>query len=196
MPLSLCNTHYVKSPKYTYIYISEASLVIPPKRTGHYHSGGSCRTLLASILSLGLECMCVCMYVCCILYISRWSQQPIYLRLFRSGHHLVVSSGSRRGTTAPIDVDTLASHRVTGGLIHEYLQRPQRLRQPRMPEHVLGYRALGRFSPQQSAHEAARTRTKGVRDGKVAARYLGEEARVLGVVERVTAHQHRVQEDT
>lgn len=63
-----------------------------------------------------------------------------------------------------------------------------------MQRHVLGVRSLGRLLSQQRTDQALGTRAETLGHGKVAARDLGEEGRVLGVIERITTDQHRVEQ--
>lgn len=75
------------------------------------------------------------------------------------------------------------------------LRLPQRLGQPRVPEGVPGDGPLAGLAPQQGADQAAGARRQGLRAGELAPGYLGEEAGVLGVVERVAADEHCVEQD-
>lgn len=63
-----------------------------------------------------------------------------------------------------------------------------------MQWHVLGVRSLRRLLSQQRTDQALGARAQALRHGKLAARDLGEEVRVLGVIERITADQHRVEQ--
>lgn len=65
-----------------------------------------------------------------------------------------------------------------------------------MPWHVLRVRPLRRFFSQQRPDETPGTGAEALWYSELTARDLGEQRRVFSVVERITADQHRVEENT
>lgn len=67
--------------------------------------------------------------------------------------------------------------------------------EPRVAEYVAGVEALRRVLPQQAADEAPPANGNAVRNDVASQRYLRKQDRRLRVLERITADEHRVEDD-